>query len=288
MLNVRPSFKTKPTGLLLYTKHQHLKKVIITIFCFISIGANAQITKDTTKKNLGDTLKKDLLTAPDTVKKLHSSPWSIIVPGAAIAYGVSSFVIHPVRQFDYYIHDRIERSNPNFNTKAESYFLITPVVMVYGLNLIGVQGKNTFIDRTALLGLSGGFLGATEFITKHTTHRLRPNKTDYLSFPSGHTGLAFMGAEFLAQEYSSKSPVYTIIGYTAAVTTGIFRMYNRDHWFSDVVAGAGFGVLSTKAAYLVYPYLRNLLTHKDKNGKSTMIMPTYQDGTPGLAFAMQL
>jgi hypothetical protein len=97
-----------------------------------------------------------------------------------------------------------------------------------------------------------------------------------------------MGAEFLAQEYSDKSPVYTIVGYTFAVTTGIFRMYNRDHWFSDVVAGAGFGILSTKAAYLVYPWIRNQLTHKDKQGRSTMIMPFYQDGNAGLSFAMQL
>lgn len=265
-----------------------MKKIIFVILCFTSFGANAHANGDTTKKNLGDTIKKDLLTAPDTVKKLHSSPLSLIVPGALIAYGVSSFIVHPVRRFDYYIYDRIERSAPNFNTNAESYFLITPVVMVYGLDLIGVEGKNTFIDRTALLGLSGGFLGVSELITKYTTHRLRPDKTDYLSFPSAHTGLAFLGAEFLAQEYSEKSPVYTVIGYTFAVTTGIFRMYNRDHWFSDVVAGAGFGILSTKAAYLVYPYLRNMLTHKDKNGKSTMIMPTYQDGVPGLSFAMQL
>jgi membrane-associated phospholipid phosphatase len=97
-----------------------------------------------------------------------------------------------------------------------------------------------------------------------------------------------MGAEFLAQEYSGKSPVYGAVGYTLAVTTGILRMYNRDHWFSDVVAGAGFGILSTKLAYLVYPYVRNKLTHKDKAGKSTFIMPTYQDGMPGLSFSMEL
>lgn len=265
-----------------------MKRILFILFCFISFEANAQNIGDTTKKKLADTIKKDLLTAPDTVKKLHSSPLSLIVPGALIAYGVSSFVIHPVRRFDYYIHDRIERSSPNFNTNAESYFLIGPVVMVYGLNLIGVEGKNRFIDRTALLGLSGGFLGVSELITKHLTHRLRPNNADYLSFPSGHTGLAFMGAEFLAQEYSDKSPVYTVIGYTFAVTTGIFRMYNRDHWFSDVVAGAGFGILSTKAAYLVYPYIRNKLTHTDKQGRKTMLMPTYQNGVPGLSFAMQL
>jgi len=272
----------------IYNLYTTLKKIILALFCFVSFEASAQVsTPDTAKKNIADTVKKDLFTAPDTVKKLHSNPLSLIPPGVAIVYGVSSFFIHPIRRVDYYIEGEIKKTDPTFSSKAESYFLVTPIVMVYGLDLIGVEGKNTFIDRTALLGLSGLFLGTTAYITKYTTHRLRPNKSDYLSFPSGHTSVAFMGAEFLAQEYSEKSPVYTIIGYSVAVTTGIFRLYNRDHWFSDVVAGAGFGVLSTKAAYLVYPYLRNALTHKGKNGKSTMIMPTYQDGTPGLSFAAQ-
>ena len=265
-----------------------MKIIIFALLLIVSFEAGAQAPVDTSKKKLVDTLKKDLLTAPDTVKKLHSNPKSLILPIAAIAYGALSLEIHPIRRIDYYVHGDIQKTNPTFNSKAESYFLFGPIAMVYGLNLIGVSGKNVFIDRTAILGLSGGILGLSELVLKHTTHRLRPNGADYYSFPSGHTGAAFLGAEFLAQEYSAKSPIYTVIGYTFAVTTGVFRMYNRDHWFSDVVAGAGFGVLSTKAAYLIYPYLRNKLTHKDKNGKSTMIMPTYQDGVPGLAFTMQL
>jgi membrane-associated phospholipid phosphatase len=155
------------------------------------------------------------------------------------------------------------------------------------LNLAGVEGKNSFVDRSALLGLSGAFMGISTFPLKHFTHRLRPNASDQLSFPSGHTAAAFTFAEFMAQEYGDKSPVYTVVGYTFATATGVFRMYNRAHWFSDVVAGAGFGILSTKAAYLVYPSIRKMFTHTDKAGKSTFIMPTYQDGAPGLAFAKQ-
>lgn len=257
------------------------------IFCMVSCAVEAQKI-DTAKKNLGDTLKKDLLTAPDTVRKLHSKAWTLVVPGALITYGALSFPVSPIRRFDYYIYGDLHRTSPGFNTKAESYFLFAPIAMVYGLNLIGVSGKNTFVDRTAILALSGGFLGISELALKHTTNRLRPNGSDRFSFPSGHTGAAFLGAEFLAQEYSDKSPVFTVIGYTFAVTTGIFRMENRDHWFSDVVAGAGFGVLSAKLAYLVYPYIRNTLTHTDKNGKHAMILPSYQDGVPGLSFAMQL
>ena len=265
-----------------------MKKLIFALICFISFEATAQNAVDTTKKKLGDTIKKDLLTAPPTIKKLHSKAWTLLPPAIAIGYGVSSFVIHPVRRLDYYIRGDLNKYDPNFKTTAESYFQFGPIIIVYGLNFFGVEGKNRFIDRTALLGLSAGFVGISEGITKKFTHRLRPNGADYLSFPSGHTGLAFMGAEFLAQEFSDKSHIYTVIGYTFAVTTGVFRMYNRDHWFSDVVAGAGFGIVSTKAAYIVYPWLRNKLTHTDKKGRSTMIMPTYQYGVPALSFAMQL
>lgn len=264
-----------------------LKKILVTCLCFTVLFANAQIT-DTAKKKLGDTIKKDVLTAPDTVKKLHSKPLALLPPAILVAYGFASFEVKPIRNLDYYIQGRYDRVTPNFSTNAESYFLFAPVAMVYGLNLVGVEGKNRFIDRTAILGLSGLILGATELGLKHATHRLRPNEADYYSFPSGHTGAAFLGAEFLAQEYGDQSPVYTVIGYTFAVTTGIFRMANRDHWFSDVVAGAGFGILSTKAAYLVYPYIRNALTHTDKKGRKAMLMPTYIDGAPGLSFAMQL
>jgi membrane-associated phospholipid phosphatase len=263
-----------------------MKKLLFALFCIISFEASAQNPVDT--KKLGDTIKKDLLTAPDTVRKLHAKAWTFVPPAAAIAYGALSFIVTPVRHFDYYINGEIARTNPNFHTKAESYFQFAPIAMVYGLNLVGVVGKNRFIDRTALLGLSGGILGISGYVTKYTTHRLRPNGQDYLSFPSGHTSIAFMGAEFLAQEYSDKSPIYTIVGYTFAATTGVFRLYNRDHWFSDVVAGAGFGILSTKVAYLVYPYIRNALTHKDKSGKSTMFMPTYQNGAVGFAFSKEL
>lgn len=266
-----------------------MKKLLLLILFFWLgyFSASAQ-NIDTAKKNLGDTVKKDLLTMPDTVKKLHSKPLALVIPGALILYGASSFAVHPVRRIDYFGYDEVEKTNPDFNTKAESYFQFGPIALVYGLNLVGVEGKNRFVDRTALLGLSAGFLAFSEEITKHTTHRLRPNKSDYLSFPSGHTGTAFMGAEYLAQEYSGKSPLYTVVGYTLAVTTGVFRLYNRDHWFSDVVAGAGFGVLSTKAAYLVYPWIRNKLNHKVTNGKTKMILPNYNNGVPGISFSMKL
>lgn len=255
-----------------------MKKILFILLAVISLKANSQIV---------DSIKKDITQVPDTVKHLHSKAYSLILPAGLIAYGALSFEVHPIRRLDYFVKGEANTMSPTFNTKAESYFLFGPVIAVYGLNLLGIEGKNRFVDRTALFSLSTAFMSLSTFPLKSATHRLRPDGSDYLSFPSGHTALAFAFAEFMAQEYGDKSPIYSIIGYSFATTTGIFRIYNKAHWFSDAVAGAGFGILSTKAAYLAYPYLRNMLTHTDKAGKSTFIMPTYQDGAPGLALSMR-
>ena len=75
---------------------------------------------------------------------------------------------------------------------------------------------------------------------------------------------AFAAAEFMRQEYKDVSPLYGIAGYGAATITGILRLYNNKHWVSDVVAGAGFGILSTRLAYWIYPVIKRKL-FKDKS-----------------------
>ncbi len=237
----------------------------------VAFKAHAQQTPaDTGKKvNIPDTLKKDLFTAPDTVKHLHSKTAALIPPAILIGYGAASFAFHPLRRLDSYIYDQAEKHNYSTKQHYEDYFQFAPPVLVYGLNLVGVHGKNTFVDRSFIYLLSQGMLELTTFSLKKVTHRERPNHADYYSFPSGHTSNAFAGAEFMAQELGDNSVVYSIIGYTFATTTGVFRIYHQDHWFSDVIAGAGFGILSTKAAYLLYPYIRNNLfkagREKEKN-----------------------
>ena len=46
-----------------------------------------------------------------------------------------------------------------------------------------------------------------------------------------------------------------IAGYTVATGVGIMRMYNNRHWASDVLAGAGVGILSASLMYWLAPYL---------------------------------
>ncbi len=259
-----------------------MKKIILALLCALTVKANAQNT-DTTKS--ADTL------ALKSNKTKHvyddSKPGTYIVPAVLVGYGVLSFVIKPIRNVDYYFRAEVEQNAPNFNSKPGDYLQLAPAALVYGLNLVGIKGKHGFVDRTALLALSGGILTIADG-TKFLAKRTRPYGTDPLSFPSGHTGAAFLAAEFLAQEYSDKSPWYGVLGYTVATSTAVMRVYGKAHWFSDCVAGAGLGMLSAKLAYVVYPSIRKALSHKDKQGRSTSIMPTYEYGAPGVAFAMQL
>lgn len=273
-----------------------MKNFVLISLCLIVFQAHAQQGADTTKKkNIADTIKKDLLTAPDTVQHLHSQLWTLGPPGVLILYGVSSFYIHPIRQEDYIINNDVMKDHPNFDHHPENFLQYSPVIAVYGLNLVGVHGKNTFVDRTLIYGMAEGMMALTVFSVKKLTHRLRPNGSNSYSFPSGHTANAFVGAEFMAQEYSEKSVIYGAVGYTLASVTGIYRVYNRDHWFSDIIAGAGVGILATKGAYLLYPYIRNSLFSKKADDNplkkqrksSSIVMPSYQDGAVGLQFAMQ-
>jgi membrane-associated phospholipid phosphatase len=95
-----------------------------------------------------------------------------------------------------------------------------------------------------------------------------------------------MGAEFLYQEYKDKSIWYGIAGYAVATGTGLFRIYNNRHWLTDVAAGAGIGILSTKIAYWVQPYITKKLFKSSSETKSTsMIMPFYNGQQYGLGFA---
>ncbi|MDB4922943.1 phosphatase PAP2 family protein [Mucilaginibacter sp.] len=274
-----------------------LLATVLSCQCF------AQQLNDTTKRiKVIDTLKKDLFTAPDTVRHLHSKLWTLLPPSIMIAYGTSSFYFHPVRRIDKSIYNETLKHDWVPNSHMEDYFQFAPVILTYGLNLAGIHGKNTFVDRSMTYLLAQGMTELTVFSLKKATHRARPNGSNSYSFPSGHTANAFAGAEFMAQELGEKSPFYSAIGYAFAATTGVFRIYHKDHWFSDVVAGAGFGILSTKGAYLLYPVIRNSLTPKgrekersstgidikQKPKKEKILLPSFNDGTIGLQFAMQL
>lgn len=210
---------------------------------------------------------------------------SLIPPVVFIAYGFTALGNTAVKRVDRFVYRDMQEDYPRFATKIDNYLQFAPAVAVYALNLAGAKGKNSFADRSIMYAISNALMAGSVYLFKNTTHQLRPSGMDDQSFPSGHTATAFAAAEFMYQEYGDVSPWYGVAGYAAATTTGILRVYNNDHWFSNIVAGAGFGILSTKISYLVYPYLKRKFYH----GKPMkfMALPTWQNGAVGMSYVKQ-
>lgn len=206
------------------------------------------------------------------------------LPGMiAIGYGVVALGDGPLKNLDNDIAERRNNRRPTFHTNADDYLRYAPIVALYGYELLGIKGKHNLKEKTSLVLLTAVIsLGSTK-ILKTVIDKERPNGHDFKSFPSGHAAIAFTGAELINQEYGDLSPWYSIAGYTVASATSILRVYSNDHWFSDVVAGAGVGILSTKLAYVVYPHLKNLLL-KEKE-LNFLAAPSYQNGTLGVSIS---
>jgi membrane-associated phospholipid phosphatase len=113
----------------------------------------------------------------------------------------------------------------------------TEAIAMSGLLVAAVKGitgrDRPFMhdDDADLYSLGGGFQGGG-----HT------------SFPSGHTAAAFAGASALTLDVAYRWPrakwYVGAASYGVASAVGLSRMYTNDHWASDVVFGAGIGLVT--------------------------------------------
>jgi membrane-associated phospholipid phosphatase len=163
---------------------------------------------------------------------------------------------------------------PTFRHRADNYLQYAPIAIVYGLNAARVAGKTDLANRTAILVKSELFMATLAFTIKKLTAEPRPDTGQPTSFPSGHTAQAFAAATFMAKEYGHRSVWYSIGAYSLASGIGIMRVMNNRHWISDVLAGAGIGILSTNIAYLTHQYRWG-----KKKRPSTLLLPGYNGNT---------
>jgi membrane-associated phospholipid phosphatase len=103
------------------------------------------------------------------------------------------------------------------------------------------RGEAVFSDLLRAILLANVVVTPIKFVAQ----RERPDGSDNLSFPSGHTANAFAMTAVLTRRYGPRFalPLYA---FTAAVP--LARIDRDRHFFSDVVAGA---ILGTVAGYAV-------------------------------------
>lgn len=87
---------------------------------------------------------------------------------------------------------------------------------------------------------------------------------DFHSLPSGHVTLAFSLSTVLAK--NTNSDLLKIIAYLPAVLTAVSRVYQDNHWTSDVFLGAAIG-------YYVGDWVTNQHDEKKSGLETTSLFP---------------
>ena len=148
---------------------------------------------------------------------------------------------------------------PRFHRTLDNYTQIAPAAVMVGMKAAGVESRSLWGRMLLSDAFSVALMAGTVQGLKNTTNVMRPDGSDNHSFPSGHTATAFMTATMLNKEYGYKSPWIGVGAYSVATSTGLMRMANNKHWLSDVLVGAGIGIMATEFGY----WLADLI-YKDK------------------------
>ena len=257
-------------------KDRYMKKMFILYILLIILPVNAQ-------NIVGD---NDSIVFVGNAIPYRFNYRQLIIPGTLITYGATGLATDWVKKVNRNLRSRLKADVSNQVT-IDDFTRFAPAVSVYALNALGIEGRNNFKDRTLILATSALFVTITVSGLKNIAKVQRPDGTTHDSFPSGHTTVAFAGAEFLWQEYKEVSVWYGIAGYAVATGTGIFRLYNDRHWLTDIAAGAGIGILSTKAAYWLNPFIKRKLFGTKENKIGFVAAPFYNGKQSGCSIIIQ-
>ena len=121
-------------------------------------------------------------------------------------------------------------------------------------------------------------LGRTVVVTKalkFSIDETRPNGGQH-SFPSGHTSMAFAGAEFLRKQYGWR---WGAGAYLAASFVGWSRVEADQHYVHDVLAGAAIGILANHDFW-------TYRSDRTEAGLSLAMLPEGARLVPGLQFSL--
>ena len=128
----------------------------------------------------------------------------------------------------------------DFTDQLGKPYILTPIAAV--LYVAGRMAPDHKRFHEGTYDIAQVFLVSAVYTTslKYATHRERPDGSDHLSFPSGHTSNAFAWATVANHHYG---PKLGIPSFALATLIGVGRMEMNVHHLSDVVAGATLGYL---------------------------------------------
>jgi membrane-associated phospholipid phosphatase len=216
--------------------------VFINCFCFSLFGQDIP-----SLKHLPDSsIKKDLQ------NEHYLKPGALIIPGTFLVYAGLKPFVSGIQSLDDTIYSNIKINRPHFHTNAESYLMWAPSASIYLLDAFKVNTKHSFKEHLILDAGSIVIAGGVGYAMRLISRDINVYTTHDTKFPSGHTANAFRGAEILHQELKHENELLSYSGYLVATGVGVLRLYNKDHLLTEVLAGAGLGILSAKLAYWIF------------------------------------
>jgi len=221
---------------------------IIAIFAFFQEDTLALTTLDSIPTETGK-------------KARYFKPAAIIVPTTFLVYGCLKPLIPGIEHLDTRIWENVNNNHPDFYTRADDYLQWVPSASIYLMDAFRVKTKHSFKEHLLIDAGSIIITGGAGYVMRKISGNIEVYKTHDTWFPSGHTANAFRGAEIVFQELKDSHRVLSYSGYLVASAVGALRIYNKQHLLSEVLAGAGLGMLSTKLTYLVFDKVK---AHKKK------------------------
>jgi hypothetical protein len=190
-------------------------------------------------------------------KQHHLKAPALIIPATFLIYGGLKPVVNGISKLDNHIMAHVQQKYPHFHSNASDYLMWVPSATIYSFDAIKVKTAHSFKQHLILDAGSIAITGALGFGMRIISHNIKSFNTNNTDFPSGHTANAFRGAEILHQELKDKHTLLNYSGYFVATSVGVLRIYGKQHYFSQVVAGAGLGILSTKITYWIFDKIKD-------------------------------
>lgn len=265
-----------------------MKTFSLTILCLLPLLTPPILANQTPSQTSLDLNWNYLKNYGKDFWKLASAPlqWNASDWGQLISvFGLTSgfyFLDKDIRKIFHKNHNHWNTLLSNsFNYLGNGYYVLPTLAGMYA---VGYYFPHSKLKQTALLSLESFlFAGGLTNLVKILAHRHRPKRTkspnqwdgpdfsfSHISFPSGHTTVAFAVATIFSLEYSDHWLI-PVIAYTSATLTGLSRIYRNAHWSSDVFFGAAVGFFIAKA---IYSFHAN--NNKPSQSKSFSLYPSYQ------------
>lgn len=240
-----------------------MPKILRWVFCLfvffqINIQCEELFCQSSKKSSIGSDLSSDFSIFINDGLKYYSSPvrfkgkeWAFIFAGAAATGGIMTLDDDVKRSVTGYNNFTTSTDWTMFKNLGELKYIAPASVILYTAGLFTRENELRITGRMILqsLAYSGLLVGTVKFITGRSRPYMTNNQfdfkwfevnNDFLSFPSGHSAIAFSITSVLAERIDTWWA--RAILYPMAAGTAYSRIYDNEHWLSDVIIGslAGF------------------------------------------------